>query len=401
MTKIIFRSGLTTIGGTIIELIKDNNRLIFDFGTVFNPGFDEETIPNVIGIYDNTSIYNDAVLISHLHLDHIKAINLIPDSTPIYMSDASNDFLLKLKSVNFNDIMGEWRNYSGIAFNTLTNILGFDVTFLPVDHDVTGASAILIENEDISILYSGDLRIHGKNPDQTLSMINDVKNKHLDLSIFEGVTISFVEDDAVITASNLVSETENDFANSQLEATNPYRVVYFNSYIMGHERLCSIFELGSLTNRTVVLTEEFATLYQDLIPFNYLVLNKDIDIETIKLDQKRYLLQFVYANKELYILNEPTMLLQTGGEPLGAYDPRYQELIDYCNQYQITLNACGLGGHASPENLLWISEQVAAKYIMPLHSFKPHLLKPHNSIQIMPQQDFEYEFIQHEFVKKS
>lgn len=395
-TQLIYRSGLTTIGGTIIELIKNDTRLIFDIGVLFDPVNHQETLPNVQGIFEGESKYNDFILLSHLHLDHSKAMNLVKNEIPVYMSKASKEFYDDLIIAGFDQIEGPHNNKIGIDFKQSVQLGAFKVTFLSVDHDVVGASAILIENEDLTLFYSGDLCIHGRNNADSFDTIDYLANKNIDVSIFEGVTISFIEDDYKLVPSKNVDKYEADFAKELSPEIENNKIILFNSYIMGIERLKSIHELAISLNRKIVILASSEHLYKKYIGVEYLVLDRDIKIEEI---DENYMLQFDFFNKEAYEkLNKSAFLIQTGGSPLGAYDPNWQVLIDFCAANDITFFPCGLGGHGAPEHIAYIANEIAAKYLMPLHSFKPQLLKVENSQQLMPEIDRVYEFDNHDLI---
>ncbi len=411
-TKLYFRSGLNTIGGTIVEVINNENRLIFDFGSFYDPANkDQEVIPDVSGIYDNTSKYQDHVFISHLHLDHTKAMNLINNHTNIYMLNESKEFLLDLYTIGFDGFMGEKREYTGLEEGKCIEIGNFKVTMLKVDHDVRGAAAILIESPDITLFYSGDIRLHGLNNKYTYDTIEYIKNleSRVDVAIFEGVTISFIEDDYKITPTNVCTDEqlEKNFSNQVIERLdNEEHLLLINPYIMSHERLTSIFELGTKLNKKVCLTPKFAYLASKYFSSKDFIILGDntygLSYETI--DYKdlntNHLAIFEFSNINLYdiaIQNNQTALIQTGGEPLGAYDPNWEKLEKYCSNNNVLFIAYGASGHASPEHLLYIIEEINPKLLIPLHSFKPELVKSSKDdiIQLLPIKDKEYEFINH------
>lgn len=404
MTKLIFRSGIHTIGGTVVELIKGNERLIFDFGTVFDPAKSDEINPRVEGIYDNTSKFNDHVFISHIHLDHIKAINLIPQATPIYMHSDSVKFLDILKTVEFDGLKGEFRDYTVIDKAEI--IGGFKVTPFLVDHDVPGAVAYLFENEDISLVYTGDIRLHGNHPERTFKFIEYCQELMIDVLISEGVTISFIEDDYKIISSKDVAETEYQFGERLQETIYKSKIQFFNSYIMGLERLQTFIELGLRIGKKIALSPSSALIAKMYFDYPQLyVLEEDSyksGYSVVALDHvdSQWIVQFDYNHIDKYLGKMSGQeFIQSGGEPLGDFDPRYAELIKILDQNNTEFIVEGLGGHASPENLQYICDQIGPKYTFPLHSFKPELLTAKGSIQIIAEVDKEYIFENHQLNK--
>ncbi len=124
-TEIIFHEGLHG-SGVVVELRYGKDRVIFDFGAPFNPNaaiYDGAILhrsqgdlrdnlklgltAKVHGVYPKKlledvygnmaehltpyeeSTYNTAILISHMHLDHMSNIDFLAEDIPVYMSKDS------------------------------------------------------------------------------------------------------------------------------------------------------------------------------------------------------------------------------------------------------------------------------------------------------------------------
>ncbi len=402
MTKLIFRSGLRTIGGTIVEVINEDKRIVFDFGTVFSPGNPEE-MPNVEGIFDNSSDYDDIVLMSHIHLDHSKAMNLIHPDIPLIMNEQSAEFIEDLYKLDFEDFLGEKRNYQGIKAEEPFYHGNFKITNILVDHDVLGAGCFLIETADLTLLYTGDLRIHGLHNERTFAMLDYIKDKKIDVAIFEGVGVSFLEDDYKIIPSKDVPELQMEKNYSKLIASEVKEEgILINPYIMGIERLYSTLKLGQDQNKEVWLTNKFAYLANKYYPeFDFKVLENDKfnlgkEVVEYKDINKNVIAIFDYNEREKYpIFTEKMALLQTGGEPLGDFDPRWYDLLDYATKHNMEVYKIGSGGHAFAENLIYLVEAVNPEILIPLHSFKPELVNSPKVQQLLVEEDKEYIFKNH------
>ncbi len=397
MVKLIFRSGVHTIGGTVVELINEDKRIIFDFGTVFDPAQSEELDPRVDGVYDNTSDYQDHIVISHIHLDHVKAMNLVAPEIPIYMHSQSITMLDVLKMSGFDGLKGQFREYT--ALDQTTMIGGFEVTPILVDHDVPGAVAYVFKHPDVTVVYTGDLRLHGNNPERTMQLIEHCQQLEVDVLISEGVTISFIDDDYQIIPSSEVVETEFQFGQRLESLIDQSKITFFNPYIMGTERLQTFITIAERLKKKIALAPASALIARKYFDIpNLYVLDEDtydsgypvINLTDIDSD---WLVQFEYPNKDyLWATMNGQQLIQSGGEPLGDFDPRFAVLKADLELNNTDFIVEGLGGHASPENLQFICDQIGPKYTFPLHSFKPQLLTAKGSIQIIPEIDRQYKF---------
>lgn len=407
-TQVIYRSGMRTIGGTIVEVIKNNDRIIFDFGCFFDPQVNDDTPPNVSGVYDNDSEYNDYVIISHDHLDHIKALNLVHPEIPVIMSEDSKKMLDSLKTTGFDMIMGNWRDYDTIKLNEWTNIGSFKVMAIPVDHDVPGAVSFLICNEDITLLYTGDLRVHGINRQKTIDMVNKMHNIDIDLMLIEGVGVSHSDDDYEFSPTLDVAENTKswEYVNHCLKEVDKDSLILFNPYIMNMELFYRFYELSKELNKKMVLLPASAKQYVDFIPFkdNVYVLNEDTyntGLEVINNNDinNQCLLQFDFNLLDMYKnIDCKKQLIQTGGEPIGEFDPRYQELIKFCEDNDIDFLPLNITGHAQADNLAYIIKEINPKILSPIHSFKPELLTKVHDNSILPEPNQSYTFENHELV---
>ncbi len=402
MTKLIFRSGLRTIGGTIVEVINEDKRIVFDFGTVFSPG-NPEKMPNVEGIFDNSSKYDDIVLMSHIHLDHSKAMNLIHQDIPLIMNEQSAEFIEDLYKLDFQDFLGEKRNYQGIKAEEPFYHGNFKITNILVDHDVLGAGCFLIETADLTLLYTGDLRIHGLHNERTFAMLDYIKDKKIDVAIFEGVGVSFLEDDYKIIPSKVVPELQMEKNYSKLIASEVKEEgILINPYIMGIERLYSTLKLAQEQGKEIWLTNKFAYLANKYYPeFDFKVLESDKfnlgkEVVNYKDIDKNVIAIFDYNERDKYpVFTEKVALLQTGGEPLGDFDPRWLDLQDYAAKHNLEVYKIGAGGHAFAENLIYLVEAVNPEILIPLHSFKPELVNSPKVRQLLVEENKEYIFNNH------
>ena len=213
ITKVTYYHGMRTIGGTYIEIERNDYKIYFDFGAVFDPNISIEgnmlenyikndLIPEIIGVYDrritgqlNEDYSKKAVFVSHIHLDHTQMINFIDPEIPVYMTNDTKN-LLEVLNINGNFIsknpyIDGTRDIVGVNYDDTITIGDILIKFVRVDHDGYGASGFIITTPDVKVVYTGDIRFHGYLENETLNFIEEAKNP--DLLIMEGVNVSFDE----------------------------------------------------------------------------------------------------------------------------------------------------------------------------------------------------------------
>ena len=103
MTQIIIHRGTHTIGGTCIEVVSGEARLIMDLGlplmardgyeldqdALLKPSIENGILPAAEGLYIHQKPSITAVILSHPHLDHYGLMNWVHEDIPIYISQES------------------------------------------------------------------------------------------------------------------------------------------------------------------------------------------------------------------------------------------------------------------------------------------------------------------------
>lgn len=428
-TSITFWRGLRTIGGNIAEICYGNDRVIFDFGFVYDAvqtvsSHPDRTntfvldklkisaIPHIDGIYGQDdlqgspynitkpvsfedSIWNTSVFISHLHLDHMGAIDTLSNQLPIYMSNDSKQLYDTLNKIG--ESLHRNRDVRGFIFNTPIQLGNITITPYRVDHDILGASSFLIETPDATILNSGDIRMHGEHPEWNKAWMGEMAQKEIDILLMEGTTFFPNEKDK----SQKLCQSEQDIPSviSQL-LIETKGLVTFNIYHRNIDRLQHILNASKYANRTAVLeletayiadqflkdpsfviyrTAEPKTNWQKALTEKY----KQITADDINEQPNQYFLQNSYDRiLNLLDLNlENGLYLHSNGMPLGKFDPAYFTMHSFLEMLNMQYEALDVSGHATRQDVLSIIEQVKPNVLIPWHSFHPELIKPINKKQ--------------------
>lgn len=448
-TKIRFWNGLKTIGGTVISVEYGKSRVVFDFGLNYIPSesfsgvvknrphalvedyINLNRIPPIDGLYSRKDLRNlthvvpkeeddrtTAVLISHIHLDHMGAMGLVSPEIPVYLTEDSLRLYKMLTGVGEGVFGG--RSYSSISYNSTLNIGDIQVTAVEVDHDVPGACGFIIEMPDIRIIYSGDLRLHGKYPEKTMEFLKKAHSFKPDILIMEGTMINGEKDSRDTKSSCEIDgvSTEQQVKERFIERQEGCMgLVLFNVSETNLERIAGIIEGAKVTGRAVVLEPKTAYLMWKIRgERNFLVYmseelrlqlleeraedwikeltinHESISYDRINLTPRKYILQNSFKNlMELLDLNlRNSVYIHSNAIPLGAYDPDWEKLQIFLRKLNLDYEYIGSSGHAFHSHLKCMIDEIKPEILIPLHSLYPEKLYPESKIQFIPRYDTEY-----------
>ncbi|MFP7495270.1 MBL fold metallo-hydrolase [Terribacillus saccharophilus] len=430
-TTIKFWGGLRTIGGNIAEITYGKDRIIFDFGLVYDPAnviidtqqrkqsyvldmLKLDAIPAIDGIYskealtgtsfsmkkpqpEEESAYQTAVFISHLHLDHMGAIDTLSPQISIYMTKGSKQLYDALE--NIGEGLSVHKETIGMSYGETIQIGEISVTPIQVDHDIVGASSFLIETPDATIVNSGDLRMHGANPEYTEDWLTNMAARNIDALLIEGTTFRPDTNDAE------TAEESDILVNGKTLLREHNGLGIFNLYHRNIERIHTFLQMAALTGRTPVLEAPTAYLaHQFLADAKFEVFldgsSKHADIAEqlppqydsvtaadINQDPAKYLLQnsFHLIHNLLDLDLKNSIYLHANGMPLGSFDPAYTSMQALLNRFGVTYHSLNVSGHAKKEDILYIIDRIKPHVLIPWHSHHPELIKP-----LDPKQEVHY-----------
>lgn len=435
-------SGVNSIGTNIVEIRSEKARLITDLGIPYS-GQDDFLlnlgenlvegrirlghIPDLRGIYRaDLGTVPTAILISHLHLDHMGALPYLDPSIPVYLHEDS----LKLYKALARAQKGyrQKHDFRAVKPGESFTFHDFQITFLESDHDIVGASAILVEHEGKSLVHSGDLRLHGRKSEQVRTLCKTLNEKNLDHLFIEGS--SFTWSDHPLFPTEITREAEerkrakggmNDkfdkyiFCQSEQEfdenlaqslSENSQALIAINPYLANVERLHAIQNIARDKGRELVLDTAGASVLQAFYPDSRITLlnieseedeflhghssamqpadelkpedygtplKKCENIEPVSLEEilanpEHFLVQNTVKQLEILGKLKPSLYIHSNGTPLGDFAPGYAELREFLEEISCEYQLIACGGHASTEDLVEIIKAINAKVVHPWHS---------------------------------
>ena len=389
--KFIIHRGAEEIGGTCLEVSSDTTRIILDCGWPLDD-HGLVTPPPVPGLFA-PGPPPQAVLLTHAHPDHTGFMSELPANIPVYATVPTSKIML-VGSIYAGGIKLPRDRFVPLPFSRssedCTSVLIGDlrVTAYPVDHSAYGAVALLVEHGGIRLLYTGDLRFHGRKPGMRRRLVRELRGK-LDLLVIEGT--NFGRETSGLTTEDAVEE----FALKTARNEKSLVMVAFSPQNL--DRFVSFFRAAVETGRTFVCDHYMAAV---LYMLNLASLPKPTATGRLRVyfPRKRArvekyerhsrigaitLDEICGAPERFMMLVRPGIIGDFNGELpertqlLFGMWPGYREKPEWEKTKALIAKSngrimdCHASGHASPEGLFDFVQELAPKRIAPVHTLAP------------------------------
>ena len=360
MTKIRFFGGVGTIGGNCIVIEQDESRIMLDNGMCFSKEgeyykdflsarmgndirdyLDLDLIPKIGGIYGKEKLideciddiepeghyiyktdlesyesyydrekkpYLEAILISHLHLDHVRNLIFMSPQIPVVCSQITLEFLKIISDLTSHDFLNYSYSVRGelikgffptavkknmervrrefiIAEPTKEIKIGnFRIEGFPVDHSVPGGMAFKISTPDEkTIVYTGDLRFDGHEFERKLSehFVKKTSTFPVDALITEGTRINKnkgLSEDGVFNRVLKFLNADNGLNKKMIFTSFPWKSI---------SRFLTVLKIAKEVERTLVVHPKLAYVLHHFRDSDSLGIKNIIRDENIKIYQPR------------------------------------------------------------------------------------------------------------------
>ncbi len=240
--KLIVHRGSQQIGGSCIELSSGNTRIILDAGLPLKP-HDTELRPPVSGLFGSGGVAVNALFLSHAHADHSGLIAASRGEVPVWMTEGTSKMLLAGSLFAAQPSVPKARARI-LRDGKPVRVGPFSVEAFPVDHSVYGAAAFLIEAGGQRVLYTGDLRFHGRKPGMAVRLARAAKD--VDAIIIEGTRLGGRASEANLSEDDLEAQLVEDIRGA------PGLVLAMYSP-MNVDRFTTFFRAARKSSRTLVV----------------------------------------------------------------------------------------------------------------------------------------------------
>ncbi|OUR79606.1 MBL fold metallo-hydrolase [Alphaproteobacteria bacterium 46_93_T64] len=393
--RVNIHRGTKQIGGTCIELEAEGKRIALDVGLPLDA--DDSTseldlLPEVKGFREPDEDLL-GVVISHPHQDHFGLAHLLPNDVPVYIGESANNILKAASKYVPN---GKYFDNTVHFENQKSFEIGpFKITPYLVDHSAFDAYSLLIEANGKRLFYSGDFRAHGRKQQLFERLVRNPP-KDIDLLLMEGTTIGR-------TNTELGFPTESDLEEkfvADIKQTEGLYLIYTSAQNI--DRVVTTYRAAKRTGRNLVIDLYTAVILEatgaDTIPqtswegvnlFTPHAQRLQIKKNELFGDLKRHNIDRIYpedlsSNPDKYVmLMRPWMYrdLEFADCLNGArfaysmwsgylQEERMIKFQKWLKKKGIPMSKIHTSGHAPVKDLKRLSEALAPKKLVPIHSFE-------------------------------
>ncbi len=277
---------------------------------------------------------------------------------------------------------------------------GFRVTAYPVDHSVFDAMAFLVEADGQRLLYTGDLRFHGRKPGMARQLAKIAKAVPLDALLIEGTRLGERASEANVSERDLETQLLADLRAAPsvvLAMYSPLNVDRFVTYFRASRRAGRTFVVDPYQAFVLHLIGKQARLPEPgttpdlrvLVPprFSFTGAARRLGHTSWARNLQRGTItaaEIARAPERFAVLFRQSMQpwlyedqLPQGATCIFSYwpgylrEPRLQSLVAAVKEAGGCFLQRHASGHAHPDDLRRFVEEVRPRLLVPVHTTNP------------------------------
>ncbi len=337
------------------------------------------------------------MFLSHAHLDHVGHISFLDPGIPVYCGAGTKFFLESMEETSGFCDFGE-HQYE--TFRTGDKIQIGDLMIEPVhvDHSIPAAYGFVIHTSKGTVVYTGDLRMHGPRKDLTQDFVEEASGSEPVALISEGTRM--VDSEKRRNYSELEVEERGDSIVSEAES-----MVFVTHYSRDMDRFRTFYRISRRNGRRLVVSPKTAYLLSKLVHDRGLDLPDPMSDEYImvyyrrkrsgRFEESDYYTwerafldkmvnyEFVHQNQERLMMNldfyhftelidirpkAGSHFIHSMSEPFSEEDLEDQIMHNWLDHFNMEFHQLHASGHLNRKQLIELIGEVDPRRVFPVHT---------------------------------
>jgi len=409
--------GVGEIGGNKFLIRDGDTRILLDFGVSYadrrrfysepllSPRDEKELfefgmLPKLQGLYkfEESEPSIQGVFLSHSHGDHSACISFLNRKIPVYCGETTATIIRALYETRTKSLEADISGLRFETFRTGSKIrLGpIEVEPIHVDHSVPAAYGFIVHTSEGTLVYTGDLRVHGPKSRMTDDFIERARQAKADALLAEGTNLIgatlTTEAEVQSKISSVIQATSKlvlaDFSNVDVDR---FRTFYNVAKENGRTLAISLRQAHLLSKLAAegridipdVAHDENVVVYQrskkryyewekNVLSFQNVVEASDIK----NMQSKTVLVSSASSFKELIdIRPEPgSCFILSISEPFNEEQEfEFERVVNWLDHFGLPMYHVHCSGHIMPDQLKSAIARISPKTVYPIHTDHPEL----------------------------
>jgi ribonuclease J len=409
--------GVGEIGGNKFLIRDGDTRILLDFGVSYadrrrfysepllSPRDEKELfefgmLPKLQGLYkfEESEPSIQGVFLSHSHGDHSACISFLNRKIPVYCGETTATIIRALYETRTKSLEAD---ISGLRFETFRTgskirLGSIEVEPIHVDHSVPAAYGFIVHTSEGTLVYTGDLRVHGPKSRMTDDFIERARQAKADALLAEGTNLIgatlTTEAEVQSKISSIIQASSKlvlaDFSNVDVDR---FRTFYNVAKENGRTLAISLRQAHLLSklaaegridipdvahDKNVVVYQRSKKRYYEweksVLSFQNVVEASDIK----NMQSKTVLVSSASSFKELIdIRPEPgSCFILSISEPFNEEQEfEFERVVNWLDHFGLPMYHVHCSGHIMPDQLKSAIARISPKTVYPIHTDHPEL----------------------------
>jgi ribonuclease J len=409
--------GVGEIGGNKFLIRDGDTGILLDFGVSYadrrrfysepllSPRDEKELfefgmLPKLQGLYkfEESEPSIQGVFLSHSHGDHSACISFLNRKIPVYCGETTATIIRALYETRTKSLEAD---ISGLRFETFRTgskirLGSIEVEPIHVDHSVPAAYGFIVHTSEGTLVYTGDLRVHGPKSRMTDDFIERARQAKADALLAEGTNLIgatlTTEAEVQSKISSVIQASSKlvlaDFSNVDVDR---FRTFYNSTKQNGRTLAISLRQAHLLSkladegridipdvahDKNVVVYQRSKKRYygweKNVLSFQNVVEASDIK----GMQSKTVLVSSASSFKELVDIRPGpgSCFILSISEPFNEEQEfEFERVVNWLDHFGLPMYHVHCSGHIMPDQLKSAVARIRPKRVYPIHTEHPEL----------------------------